>query len=477
MVDLNKFIDKDLIGYFWLPNSEEKLQGHLNFSENNILITINGNLPWQNYETLPSGSKRKNMSEIEIFDVICGQVEGLGKVTFFDSYEKTTNMNWVKGSTLFQKQIISSDTFFIGDNFKSKDEIKFDKISFFIEEINNWAYTVCGFKQELITDEVEFKELKLNYSFPSKEEFKFERESKLLSLESNFNQNISRNRKENNFTENIILNLKKENGQLLFEDAIKDIFLLKDLFSLFVNDNLFIKEIYLKKYNSETEKYMNYCQYFIKNSPNKNRKTKFEYEMFILFPDIKNSFEKILNNWFKFREDNNHILTEFFMTNNYSTGYISKFLSYSKILEAFHRNIDDTNPFDKKLIKSINDEIKTKILYVQDEKLLQKYVETLCHVNNYNLQERLDFLFDKFLTGEMKTEFGIDLDFTKDVRQMRNNLTHLNKKVEDLDFNKLHSMNKKLKFIIYIMIFKSISLEDELLLNRLKDSWIKREFN
>lgn len=475
MVNLEKFIDKDLIGYFWLPNKEEeKFQGHFKFNDNQILITLNGGFPWQNYTITESGAKRKDFNTFEIFDVICGEVEGLGKITIFDAYERTKNMNWVKNSPLFEKQIISSEDFFIGDNFNSKEDISFDKVSFLIEEVNYWAYNISGFKQDYVIDGSEFKEFKLNYSFPQKEEFNIHTINRLLTIEANFKPSNSRNGKENNLNENLILNLSNEDS--LFYDLLADIYTIKNLLSLFINDNINIQSIILKRYNPDSEKYLKYCQFFMKKSYSKKNKDKFEYEMFILFPEIKENFEKILDNWFTFSKENSHILEELFMSLNNPGGMITNFLSYAKILEAIHRNIDDSSPFKKEKIKEINKNIKSEILKNEDDKIKEKYLQRFSEVNNYNLQERLDFLFKKTLSDDIKLELKLNDSFTKRVKEMRNDLTHLNKKLEDINFDELYSMVRKLKFIIYVIIFRQIQISEETLLNRLKDNWVKKYY-
>ena len=478
MVDLDKHIDKDLIGYFWLPNSEDdKFQGHLKFNEDEILISLNGSFPWQNYEILPNGSKSKSFNVVERFEVICGEVEGLGKVTFFDSIEAGNNMNWVRGSSLFQKQTITTRNFFIGDNFKSKNEIKFDKISFFIKEINSWAHNICGFKYNLNIGKQDLKGINLNYKFPSKKEFKIERINKVLSLESNFSQKGDRKSKNFSFSEDIYLNLKTEKGHLLFEDVINNIYALKFLLNLFINDNLEIRRICLKKFNLETKKFQEYCHYYsTKDYSLKYKKTKPDYKMFVLFPHIENDFQEIVNEWFKFKDNNSHILDELFIALSNNNPPINKFLSYSKILEAFHRNLREEPPFDEEKIKEINREIKDNVLICYDEEIKKRYLEKFSHINTFNLQEGLDFLLDRFLSDDIKKELNIEPKFTEEVKKLRNDLTHLNKKIEDLDFNFLYEANKKLKFVIYIIIFRSIKVSNKILLDRVKDDWIKRGY-
>jgi len=43
-----------------------------------------------------------------------------------------------------------------------------------------------------------------------------------------------------------------------------------------------------------------------------------------------------------------------------------------------------------------------------------------------------------------------------------------------LRFKKLLEITNKMKFIIYIIIFKSINISDEIILKNLKNDWIKR---
>lgn len=477
MVDLKKLENKDLIGYFWLPGSEDtKIQGQFIFNETNILIKLSQSFPWQNFETLPDGSKRKTGDMIETFKVIFGQVEEIGKLTIFNGYEKTNSMNWVKEGPLFEKKIIESNDFFAGKHFESMDRIEFDKISFSITEINNWASNICGFKYSLSVEKNEFKEFTLSYSYPQKEEFKINKIDKILSFEPNFNQNISRNRKDSQFKENINLCLIPTVNKLLFEETIQQIYTLRDLFSLLINDNLLISNIVLKEQDLKTKKYQDYCYYFSTKINLDKKKVKEDYEMIFLFSDLKIDFQVILDNWFDFQEAHKHIITEFVLTNMHSKGLIMTFLSYCKILESLHRNIDESVPLENDVITRINNEIKDKILTGYDENINKKYLESLNWVNTFNLQERLDILLSKYVDDDLKKQLGIDETFNKRIKQIRNDLTHLNKKVENLDFKEVYSLTKKLKFIIYIIIFKSLSINEDLILRKLKDGWVSRYY-
>ena len=275
-------------------------------------------------------------------------------------------------------------------------------------------------------------------------------------------------KREKKIVESILLKLKREKPQSGFvglDDVMETIYSLRFLFSLFVGDMLALKTVKLERFNSDTRRYET-IQYFIPRDPNTKALDVWYTEMFILLSHIENEFEEILNKWIEFWESNDHILTDLFYT--YSGGSVfSKFLSYTKFLEAFHRNINDSKPFNSQRIKKINDEIKNLVKH-EDKSIRDRYSDQINWVNNYNLLERLECLFSKFLTADMKTQLGIDSDFARRVKAMRNNLTHLNKKIEISDIKKMAIMNMKLKTVIHIVIFKSIGLTDGLLLQRLK---------
>ena len=192
--------------------------------------------------------------------------------------------------------------------------------------------------------------------------------------------------------------------------------------------------------------------------------------MFVKFREMKEGeFTEILKGWVRFKEDNGYILGEFLNTQS-RRDTAANFLSYSRFVEAFHRNMCTQKPFDHELVKSINEEVE-KLISKYDERVQKRYLEQMIQVNSYTLEERLEILLDEFLSNDVRKSLGVTLDFATRVKKMRNELTHLGKKVSRWHSQDLLDVNKELKIVTYVIIFKSIGLTDELLLGKLRGKW------
>ena len=395
-----------------------------------------------------------------------GNVEGLGKITLFNSYIMGNKMNLVQGGEPIVNQTIRSSTILVGANIDRKETVEFNQVSFSIEGLDEWADGVGGI--EKTTTRQKPLKIGLSYESPPIQEFELGSEDKVLNTETGIQSQIGI--REANLVQKVHLGLRRKNKEAPYgglDNALADIRDLRNLLSLFIGKRVAIGEISLANYNADTDKYELGYQYFMADPAAKPTKI-YKMDIFILFSDIKERFEAVLEGWFNFKEHNEHILNELF--NTYLGGSIfSTFFSYSKILEALHRNIDEGSPFDDQQVKeinSINKEIEN-LTSRYDGKIKRRYSEAVRGINRYTLQERLEILFDKFLSDDLRAHIGTDPQFVKRVKDVRNDLAHLNKGVSKLDIRELYDLSGKLKTLIHIIIFKLIGLTDELLLRKL----------
>ena len=447
---------KDLSGSFWLPGAGSPVSGHLNFNETSITITLLGDI-YGGINSLGQGVSRQKLK------AVYGNVEGLGKVTLFNSCIVGNEMNSVKGGAPIVNMTIRSSTILVGANIDRKETVEFNKVAFSIEGLNEWADGVSGIEET--TTRKEPLKIGFSYEFPPTQEFELGSDDKVLNTQTSVKKEFGI--REAKLIQKVRLGLRRKNKGTLYgglDDAMVDIHGLRDLLSLFIGRRVAIGDIRLENYDASTDKYKVGCQYFMADPMVKPTKI-YKTDIFILFSDIKEGFEEILKEWFKFREHNEHILNELF--NTYLGGSIfSTFFSCSKIVEALHRNINDGKPFTSKQIKEINKEIKS-LVSRYDEKIQGRYLEEIGGVNRYTLQERLESLFDEFLSDDIKASIGTDPKFVKRVKDVRNDLAHLNKGVSKLDIRELYDLSNKLNILIHIIIFKLIGLTDELLLRKL----------
>ena len=453
MVDLAEYMSRDLEGDFWVPGEEgSKFHGRLNYSDTSIKVKIS--------ECLHENSDHLS-AEVRRLEVLHGNVEKLGEVTFFDSYLIPKTTTWTGEH---EKWEAHSDTFLIGANINEKNAVEFNRATFSVEGLDEWANEIGGIRTE--PTETDPIVIGLNYEFPPTQGFELWEEGKLLGIETKVEYNIEA--REAKLAEKLLLELRKEKKEALYgslDDVMADIHSLRDLLSVLIGRRVPIRDIGLTNYDPETGKYKDGYQYFTRNSITGLAEIN-QLNIFISYSNIKGRFEEILKEWFKFKERNEHILKEIF--NTYLGGSIfATFFSYSKILEALQEDVCTGKPFDDGLVESINKEIESLTSRYNAE-IKKRYMEEVSWINRYTLRERLEILFDEFLSEDVKTRIGADPQFVKRVKNVRNDLAHLNKGVSKLDIQELYDLSKKLKTIIHIIIFKSIGLTDELLLKRLE---------
>ena len=431
MVDLRKHMKRDLKGNFWLPSVRARRPGHLNFDENGIRITVLGSLSHNPLEEL----------DRKVTAVIHGELHEFGKVTLFDSRlsdleSSGSNPEGTKRADI--EQVFSSKAILIGATVNYKSDIEFNKVVFSIEDFDKWADEITGFVETLI----EKKTGNLTYKAPSEQKFALGEEDKLLSIETDLQSDLSKRNVE--LVERLVLGISKEEKEAPFGDlgdAIRDIESLKKLFSLFIGDNVEVREMELQAYNSDIGEYGQRYQYFTAGHTTLEESGE-KHKIPISFSEIKGEFENILKNWIKFKGDNDYILDCFFKAHSINQVQL-RLLSYVKFMEAFNR--EDLGRFDDESTKGI---AKGKV----------------------SLRRRLELSVDEFLPGRIKELLGIEDDFLKQVTRMRNDWTHLNRKVEFWSEDELDSASQKLKTVIRIIILRVIGLRDEFILGGLEET-------
>ena len=451
MIDLAKYTNRDLKGDFWIPGSESsKFSGYLYFNDSSINI--------KTLETLEQLHKNSGYGSVEqrFLEVLNSEIEELGKVTFFNTHLNQSYSISAKGDAQHKGWEANTDTFLVGENFSNKDVIKFDKLEFNIEGLYEWMGRISGFKS--IDDA---------YTHPPQQEFELGTTDKLLSVGVELTKTLTKGyRNELKMVEDTGLTLSKKNKGSLsgeLEDLIRDIYSLNDLFALLIGQKVGLERISLYDSDRRTG-----YQYFTRGTiPKKERKV---WRSLVTLQDMKEGeFAQILKGWVKFKKNNGYILGEFLNTRS-RIDIVAKILSYSRFIEAFHRNMYIQKPFDDKLVKSINKEIRG-VTSKYEARIQKRYSEQMIQVNSYTLEERLEFLLDKFLSNDIRKVLGLTLDFATRVKKVRNELTHIGIGVNKWDPQELYDVSRGLEVVAHVLVFKSIGFTDELLSGTFRGGW------
>ena len=301
MIDLRKHMNRDLRGNFWLPSVGIQRFGHLNFDESRIKFTVFGRMSRNPLEEL----------DRKVTAVIHCELQGLGKVTLFDSClldlgNSESNSDDTKQD--YTEQEFSSEAILISATVNHKSDIEFNKVVFPIRDFDKWAEEITGFEEK----HIEEKTVNLTYKAPSEQKFALGEEDKLLSIETDLQSDLSKRYVE--LVERLVLAISKEKKEAPFgdlDDALRDIESLEKLFYLFIGDNVVVREMELQTYNSDIGEYEQKYQYFTAVHTTTG-KSEVKHEMPISFSEIKGEFGSILKNWVKFKKDNDYILDRFF---------------------------------------------------------------------------------------------------------------------------------------------------------------------
>ncbi len=159
------------LGSFWLPSNENnKLPGLLSIEDGgNISIAFLGLLE----------EEREQWS----VDIILGDIESEGKVTLVNCYyPKSKNY----GHGIQYKNIIKAEYAFLGAYFFTKDELKFNELTFKVEGLNSWS----GISGINIDHADNILHPTISYTKPEKVEIDIDSDFK-LSLEFYINQTMA----------------------------------------------------------------------------------------------------------------------------------------------------------------------------------------------------------------------------------------------------------------------------------------------
>jgi len=151
-------------------------------------------------------------------------------------------------------------------------------------------------------------------------------------------------------------------------------------------------------------------------------------EMLFTFEDIKADLSTYLPNWISKSEKLWPVYDEYFK--HYYSRYIdtkSQFLSYTRALEAYHRNVHDGVYLTPEEYKPIENQLIETIRTLQIEKSHKEKLKNMVKYGyEFSLRKRIKNLCDDTLSdkGIIEGLLGKSKDFANKVTVIRNYLTH-----------------------------------------------------
>jgi ApeA N-terminal domain 1 len=396
-------------GYFWLPEDpEEQLAGILKFSQaEGVVLDLFGYFD----KYVNPYSKESN--------IILGITSSGKKVTLQNCFEHSRSM----GMPGFASSSISSINLFIGDHFKTVEDLCFSELCISYKGINEWL-DISGFEKP-IYDGVN-KELSVKYKKPSDIIFEIKDDWNLL-VQFNYFAPLQyfhpvekfeiRQAPVIVFKPLQITNFKEFNNQLHVFNSLISI-------CYFSYPQVESIEYYITDEDNpeNTKKIQWYYRHGINYS--KLKKYSSRHDFLMTYKDIKVNSEDIFKNWYRLYEQASatiDTLAEELMHRNNNIEF--RFLGLTQAMESFHQRIKGGK---------VN-------FIVRIERIME----------NLPLKIRKELVSD---TNE----------FSKMIRRNRNFLTHHDEKLKDgsASLGELFQMSERLKIILITSILKEVGVDD-----------------
>ena len=416
---------KSYIGYWWLPEEEDKkIQGTLT-------VNNNGKYTLKVLNSLGSYSE-KELVGIDQIELIIGiAIEEVTNNSYcfklIDSFRSGFSISGLTSYEFSARKVLKS----VFQEFST--DLKFDFLSLRPACIDNW-FNCLGYELSYPEDrKVGLHNFQLNYKSPKTkvlyecEEFQIE-----SCFQVSYNGPIHNFKTEQKANLTIQYNFQKDLSEILNDSRI-----IRNFFTLATGKPIHYEDISLSKSFSKNGKLHNkYFSYHEiskfdnieddDNIPNSN-------SMLFAFKHIENESQKVFQNWFEKYDS-----LKFLMNNYFSTLYNQflfsedRFLNYVFALEVYHK-INNSSSKNFRLNSRVEQLLK------ENENLLEGLVHDIERLTNQIVETRHHFVHDKVLNPQY---------VVKDVKRL----------------NKLGSL---LKVLIQVILLKEIGLSLDLIKERI----------
>ncbi len=398
------------VGYFWLPENEnKKLPGTLTIRNGGRIelevIGLFGDIA----ETLGSSQRTSNRKFL-----IKGIIESDGYVTIFDCLQTRVTTN---SYSLHQARFIVNRAL-VGIAIPSENEILFNSFKFSADGIDEWI-SISGIQS---TNGSSAETLKLQAKIPQTIPIKLDNGMD-LQIQFSLTQFFSiSNRVEIEQKSWFVLNSKEgttlEEFMIIASKLVRFLcFAINQIVSL---NNVFVysDSVHRNLNNGETTpisiKYYSGSKPFIEAPPRINIT-----DMLFQYSNIENNFEEVINCWLNAYERIGPTINLYFHVQSQSLIALeSTFLSLAQALETYHRR---TN---KDTLMSAEDfeDLKANIIELSPKKYQDWLAKRLEYGNELSLRRRI-----KDLIAPFKNYFGsrdTRRKLVNDIVITRNYLTH-----------------------------------------------------
>lgn len=445
-------------GYWWLPNSEERVSGILFYQQDKIVLELMGNISKD--EGLFENAGTNN-------PIILGFSDKGEDFTLMSAFLLNTTFS----SPGFSTETYSIDSFIVGGHFNTVNEMSFHSLVVYPTYFSKWVgkspYIMHMSEGRLdsisIAETNTFKEYvaPLN-AFIEEVSYKVWRQSTdglNLSFKGGFK-------------------IIPEEFQS-FDWLSKVMFRLKGLYTLFINYPTYFESIEFYGevvHESGVSTYRKKYNYFQKQIGMKV-KEKFNHDdAMIGYVKVHDNMGIIFNSWFE-KQDNLKTILDLYLSDFYITSNLeTRFLNAVQTLEIYHRRTFEGKLFDEAFYLEHTSQLVEYINRELPEEMSQRIEGMLVHGNEFSLGKRLRELVNTLEPETKKYLFGNSDDRGRFVQQLvdtRNYLTHYDKEEKknliDSPTGIFYSVNR-LKAFTTLILFKEIGVNEEVILLKIQES-------
>jgi hypothetical protein len=433
----------ELVGYWWLPNNPGKtIAGTLKFDP------INGG----SLDLLGSFQDFPEFGKVFDVDIILGFVDGK-KITLYRCYATGSNMSLTAGGPVSLKSSFLVNVVFLGHHFEKNEDVVFKSLSVSYSYLEDWTQ-ITGFQFTLQPDkENHLSQYEVKYKFPDKVEVKIGDTN--LSFDYSFRDGGDKI-KEFKLVQTTFL--KIEPPVACHIDAYFRDFLYhaQNFISLGVGRAVYPLVMKGKNENCKIElekgrTAYNDIEVFYKAKEFQEPLKKLHpLDMVFFFGDVKDEFEKYLNNWFKKAELILPVYDLYFATLYSSKMYLQhEFLSLVQALEVYHRRVYGGKYVSDENFKDVYAKLVDAIPAETENDFKASLTGKMKYLHEYSLRKRL-----KKITDDLSGVVGILIkdvgSFIDDIESTRNFLTHYDKSLEakKRDGKELYMLTEQMKFLL-----------------------------
>ncbi len=265
---------------------------------------------------------------------------------------------------------------------------------------------------------------------------------------------------------------KKNKGYKWF---LKNIFILRELLTLFIGNPIFERIIYLfiETKNSSGEIKKEPIQLFFTEYHDTTSKKVNTNNIIFNLPSIYDNLATILNKWYTLYDSFESVLNLLFGNIFNKNIYLEySFLTLMQALEAYHRSLGNGHYIDQDDYDTSCESIKNAIPTDLPDDLKQSLKSRLKYGNEYSLRKRIKNLFES-LNQETKDKILPKANIIRDkMVDTRNFFTHYDSAMKNkiISGTDLVYTNQLLMILLSLFLFKEIGLSEEVILTNLSNS-------